>query len=121
MTVIPFRAELRQMGRVTTIDLHGEMNSNAQAGLAAAYEQAQRSDPEVIALNFSPVGYINSTGIALIVDLLARTRQAHRRLVAFGLSDHYREIFQITRLADFITIYPDEVAAMAELTGRVKA
>jgi hypothetical protein len=32
-------------------------------------------------------------------------------LAVFGLSDHYLEIFQITRLADFLDIYPDENSA----------
>jgi anti-anti-sigma factor len=60
------------------------------------------------------VEYINSTGIALIVGLLAKTRQNHKRLVTYGLSDHYLEIFHITRLTDFMTIVPDEASALAE-------
>ena len=58
--------------------------------------------------------YINSTGIALIVGLLARARAAKRRLLACGLSEHYVEIFAITRLADFISVLPDEESAIAE-------
>ena len=48
--------------------------------------------------------YINSTGIALIVRLLAEARRDHREVIADGLSDHYREIFRITRLSDYLTI-----------------
>ena len=55
-------------------------------------------------LDFSQVDYINSTGIALVVGLLAKARAAHIPLTAVGLSDHYREIFTITRLSDFIEI-----------------
>ena len=55
-------------------------------------------------LDFSRVDYINSTGIALVVGLLAKARAAHIPLTAVGLSDHYREIFTITRLSDFIEI-----------------
>lgn len=72
---------------------------------------------DVILLNFSDVDYINSTGIALIVSLLTRARKAHHRLLACGLSDHYAEIFQITRLADFIGIFPDEASALAAGAG----
>lgn len=68
---------------------------------------------DIILLNFSDVDYINSTGIALIVSLLTRARKAHCRLLACGLSDHYAEIFQITRLVDFIGIFPDEASALA--------
>ena len=58
----------------------------------------------LILLNFQEVDYINSTGIALIVGLLAQARKSHRRLVVCGLSEHYQEIFRITRLSDFIEI-----------------
>jgi anti-anti-sigma factor len=67
----------------------------------------------VILLNFSDVDYINSTGIALIVGLLAQARKSHRKLVVYGLSDHYVQIFQITRLSDFMDIYQDELSALA--------
>jgi anti-anti-sigma regulatory factor len=49
----------------------------------------------------------------VIVALRARARADGRPLRACGLSAHYREIFQITRLADFMTIYDDEPAALA--------
>ena len=59
------------------------------------------------------VDYINSTGIAVIVGVLAMARAEDREVGAFGLTDHYREVFSITRLSDFMTIYDDETAAVA--------
>lgn len=84
--------------------LVGEINSEADAALNAAYSEAERGGPQRVTLDFNRVSYINSTGIALIVGILARARAAHRPLAAVGLSDHYREIFSITRLSDFIEI-----------------
>lgn len=109
----PFSAQVRPSGSAVTIDLHGEMDSLADADLNAAYTEAERNEPAVIVLNFSDVDYINSTGIALIVSLLARARKTKRKVVVYGLSEHYVTIFQITRLADFMTIYPDETSALA--------
>ena len=65
----------------------------------------------VVTLDFSRVGYINSTGIALLVGLLAKGRRDRVELEARGLTDHYREIFEITRIADFVRILPDEDAS----------
>ena len=98
--------------RVAIIELHGEINGFAEETLNAAYAEAEAQEPETILLNFADVDYINSTGIALIVSLLARARKAHRRLLACGLSQHYVEIFNITRLADFMSVYPDESSAL---------
>lgn len=102
--------------RVTVIELHGEVNAFAEETLNTAYAEADGQNPEVILLNFSDVDYINSTGIALIVSLLARARKSHRQLLSCGLSEHYVEIFNITRLADFMSVYPDETTALADAT-----
>jgi anti-anti-sigma factor len=99
--------------RVAVVELRGEINAFAEDVLNDAYAEAEREEPETILLNFAGVDYINSTGIALIVSLLARARKAHRRLLACGLSPHYVEIFNITRLADFMSVYPDEASALA--------
>jgi anti-anti-sigma factor len=66
-----------------------------------------------VALNFERADYINSTGIALIVGLLAQARKSGLEVKAFGLSEHYREIFEITRLSDFMTIADNEERALS--------
>jgi anti-anti-sigma factor len=108
-----FEAKLRHVSEKVVIDLIGEINAFADSDLGDAYSQAEASGAGDILLNFAAVDYINSTGIALIVGLLARARKNHRRLVVCNLSEHYLEIFHITRLTDYMTIYPDEAAALA--------
>ena len=107
-----FRAEVRAHDSTGVIDLYGEINLGADQALLAAYESAVQGNPGTVVLNFAHVDYINSTGIALIVGLLARARTEHRTVRAFGLSEHYRQIFAITRLSDFMGIYPDEDSAV---------
>ena len=113
MTKHPFEATVRHQSDQVIIDLRGEIDAFAETGLTEAYAQAGAYNPATIVLNFNDVDYINSTGIALIVSLLAESRKSNRKLVVFGLNDHYLEIFKITRLADFITIYEDEASALA--------
>jgi anti-sigma B factor antagonist len=114
MAVRHLEAEVRQERGVVVLDLRGEINGFAQEVLDAAYAEADAKDTKTILLNFEEVDYINSTGIALIVGLLAKARVSKRRLVAFGLSDHYVEIFEITRLSDFMSVFPDEESAISE-------
>jgi anti-sigma B factor antagonist len=96
------------------LDLHGEINGFAQEALNAAYAEAEAKDPGAIILNVEEVDYINSAGIFLITRLLAKTRASKRRLLVYGLSDHYVEIFNITRLSDFVGVFPDEESALSE-------
>jgi anti-anti-sigma factor len=106
-------ASVRQANSTAIIDLRGEINSFGEEVLNNAYAEANQAHPKNILLNFSGVDYINSTGIALIVGLLAQARKSGQRLFTTGLSSHYVEIFQITRLSDFMNIYPDEASALA--------
>ena len=115
MPARPLEVNVRELPSAAIIDLHGEINAFAEEALDAAYVQAEARNPDVILLNFSDVDYINSTGIALIVGLLARARKARRRLLACGLSEHYQEIFQITRLADFMEVFANEASALTKM------
>ena len=114
MAVSHLEASVRPEPGGVVLDLRGEINGFGQQTLDAAYAEAEANDPETILLNFEEVDYINSTGIALIVGLLAKARASKRRLLAYGLSDHYVEIFDITRLSDFVSVFPDEESAMSE-------
>lgn len=117
MAMNPLEAHVRQQSRVAIIDLHGEINSLSEDTLQGVYAEAEAGNPEVILLNFEGVDYINSTGIALIVSLLAKARAAHRRLLASGLSPHYVEIFEITRLADFMSVFSTEAQALQDVSA----
>ena len=99
-----FGATVRQEGTTAIISMQGEINGLADPALDNAYTEAEALTPEKVILDFTDVIYINSTGIALIVGVLARARAAHRPIGAAGLSEHYREIFTITRLSDFMEI-----------------
>ena len=103
--------------RVVVLDLAGDLRGDAREDLEAAYADAASREPQVVVLNLTDVGYIDSTGIALIVSLLARARRDGREVSAYGLTDHYREIFEITRLADFMAINPDEDSAVSGAEG----
>ena len=107
MTSPSLEASVHGDGARARIELRGDIDGSARESLAAAYDQAAATAPASL-LDFAAVDYINSTGIALIVGLLARARADGRSISACGLSPHYREIFEITRLSDFMTILADD-------------
>jgi anti-anti-sigma factor len=108
---------VRRRDGVAVIDIHGDVNRGAEEALEAAWQQAVAEPPDAVVLNFEGAGYINSTGIAVIVGLLARARTTGIEVRAYGLTPHYREIFEITRLADFLAINPDEDSAVRGAEG----
>ncbi|HEV3290834.1 MAG TPA: STAS domain-containing protein [Streptosporangiaceae bacterium] len=112
-------AEVTALPGAAVIRLSGDVDGTAADTLTAAYDQAvAEGDPASVVLDFASVGYINSTGIALIVSVLAKARSERRKVVASGLSAHYREIFDITRLSDFIELFPDLDHAVSQLADQ---
>jgi len=79
----------------------------------ASYAQATAGGAHVILLNFSELAYMNSSGIGLLVTLLIRANRQGQKIAAFGLSPHYKDIFELTRLDEAIHIFDTEEAALA--------
>lgn len=98
---------------VAVIDIKGEITAFCQDVLTEAHAEASKASPRVVVLNFEGLEYMNSGGIGLLVTTLIRARRQDQRLVAFGLSDHYRQIFSVTRLDEAIEIHDNEAAAVA--------
>ena len=111
MMTSPLEATVQPEADGARISLTGRVDRDGDQALVAAYAAARDTGSGPITLDFTATDYINSTGIALIVRLLAEARRDHREVVAVGLSDHYREIFRITRLSDYMTIADPQPAA----------
>jgi anti-anti-sigma factor len=105
-------APVRYRDGTAVVDLPARIDASAEGALNEAYATAAGRGSKTVLLNFGGVEFLSSTGIALVVGILARARKEGRTITASGLSDHYREIFEITRLADFMKIYGDESAAL---------
>lgn len=103
--------DIRQLDDgVRVIDISGEITAFSEDALAAAHQEAGEGASAVV-LNFTDLEYMNSGGIGLLVTTLIRAQRSGHALRAYGLSDHYREIFSLTRLDEAIQIYEDEEQA----------
>ena len=96
---------------VRVIDIDGEITAFSEQQISDAHETAGKGASAVI-LNFNGLDYMNSGGIGLLVTTLIRAQRSGHALRAFGLSEHYRQIFSLTRLDEAIGIYEDEAAAI---------
>ena len=107
------RLDIRQAdGRTAVIDIRGDVTAASESALMSAYEEAAQQGARRLVLNFSGLEYMNSGGIGMLVTMLVRANRHNRQLAAFGLSEHYREIFELTRLDEAITIYDNEESAL---------
>ena len=110
MTDRTFGAEVVGGPDEIRLQRRGDLDSRADETLGHAYRELAATGSPEVTLDFGDVGYINSTGIALVVRLLADARRDGRGVRAVGLTPHYREIFRITRLSDFMDIVEGDAA-----------
>ncbi len=114
MTQETVTMEVRLAGdAMGVIAVRGDITAASEDALMDAYTRAAEGSPRAILLDFSGLEYMNSGGIGLLVTLLVRANRAKQRLLACGLNDHYRQIFELTRLDEAISIHADEAEALA--------
>jgi anti-sigma B factor antagonist len=104
--------ELSEGARV--IDIKGDITAASEDVLMDAYNRASKPGVRAIVLSFAGLDYMNSGGIGLLVTLLVRAQRQRQRVLAFGLSDHYRQIFELTRLDEAVGIHDSEDEALEE-------
>ena len=105
---------VRKTGEVASIiDIEGEVTAFAEQVLGEAYSQASANGARAIILNFQGLEYMNSSGIGLLVTILIRAKRQGQKLLAVGLNEHYRHIFELTRLNEAIELYGSEADALA--------
>jgi anti-sigma B factor antagonist len=108
---------VRQVNPATSIiDVQGEVSAFAEQVLMQAYTEASSPTTRTIILNFENLEYMNSSGIGLLITLLIRVNRQKQRLLSYGLNEHYRHIFALTRISDAIQIYESEDEALAAVS-----
>ena len=106
--------DVRELSEGTrVIDIKGDITAQSEYVLMEAYGRASQEGVKAIVLNFNGLEYMNSGGIGLLVTLLVRAQRQHQRVLAYGLSDHYRQIFELTRLDEAVGIHDSEADALA--------
>jgi anti-sigma B factor antagonist len=98
---------------VICVDIGGSVTGSAENALMDAWAQASAGTGHAIILNFTGLEYMNSSGIGLLITFLVRANRQGHRLLAYGLNQHYRQIFELTRLNEAIRILDSEAEALA--------
>lgn len=106
--------DVREVSEATrVIDIRGDITAQSEDVLMDAYGRANGDEVRAVVLNFTGLDYMNSGGIGLLVTVLVRAQRQRQRVLAYGLSDHYRQIFELTRLDEAVGIHDSEDEALA--------
>lgn len=105
---------LRQVDQARILDVSGNIDiSNSPAIRKALLHEIREGRATRVLVNLTAVAYIDSSGVASLIEGLKASRELSSRLVLFGLSDSAREVLKISRLLKVFEVYDDEQQAMA--------
>jgi stage II sporulation protein AA (anti-sigma F factor antagonist) len=96
---------LEQIGDVTLLDIQGDVTVLSEPHLKGSYAKACEQGAKKILLRFQQGAYINSGGIAVLIQLLAESKKNNQEMAIMGLSDHFKKIFGMVGITKFARIY----------------
>ena len=103
----------RNGGRLTVLRFSGDISSGSHDALLGTYTTVSKAQP--VLLDFSKVEYINSSGIALVIQMLMEANKNGQKIAAFGLTPHFQKVFTMVGITKYASLYPDEAAAKASI------
>lgn len=108
---------LEQQSDVTLLHIQGDITAQSEPVINEAYQQAdEQGAAQKIIMQFEEDVYINSGGIAVLIQILAQTNKKSQQIGIAGLSDHFKKIFNMVGISKFAGIYDtieDGIAAMS--------
>lgn len=107
---------LEQLGDVTLVDIRGDVTILSESFLNDAYKDANNRGASKILLKFEENAYINSGGISVLIQLLAKTQQNSQQIGITGLSDHFKKIFNMVGITKFAEIYNTQAEAQERMS-----
>ena len=108
-----FESDLSYRGNVPVVHLRGAITSDAEEALFGRYEEIPQEKRSRVVLDFGETRYINSSGIAILIQLITRASDARNRIEFVSLSPHFRKVMDIVGLTDFVQIHENLADALS--------
>ena len=100
---------------VSVIRFEGDISSTSKEAVLGTYQALPKATTKLILLDFVKVDYINSSGIALVIQLLIEAKTSGQKVLAFGLSPHFVKVFTMVGITKYAGLFPSQAEAMAAL------
>jgi anti-anti-sigma factor len=100
---------------VAVLRFEGDIASTSKDAVLGAYQSLPKATTKLVLLDFTRVDYINSSGIALVIQMLIEASNSGQKVYAFGLSAHFTKVFTMVGITKYSTLYASESEALAAL------
>jgi anti-anti-sigma factor len=100
---------------VAVLRFEGDIASTSKDAVLGIYQGLPKESSKLILLDFTKVDYINSSGIALVIQLLIEADNSAQKISAFGLSPHFNKVFTMVGITKYARLFPGQSEALAAL------
>jgi anti-sigma B factor antagonist len=108
------KISIRRLDKTTIFDLSGEIDfANSPEVRQSVLREIREAHTPRLVLNLSQVRYIDSSGVASLIEGLKASRDLGSRFILIGLSTSAREVLQLLRLLKVFEIYENEEQGLA--------
>jgi anti-sigma B factor antagonist len=109
------KVQLRKAGNISILDCTGEIDLYSSPQLRNPMLLELRNGPEALLVNMTDVRYVDSSGIATLVEGLQLSRQVKVRFGLFGLHSNARSVLELARLDRVFNLFKDEAEALEKI------
>ena len=110
---------LETHGAVTILDIEGDITAFSEPFLNESYQKATDQGAINILLKIAEDTYINSGGIAVLIQILAQTKKNNQVIGITGISDHFKKIFHMVGITKFANIHNSLEEALQTMGGEL--
>jgi anti-anti-sigma factor len=100
---------------VSVLRYEGDIASTSKDAVLGTYQALPKETTKLVLLDFTKVDYINSSGIALIIQMLIEASNSGQKVFAFGLSAHFTKVFTMVGITRYAGLFPSQAEALAAL------
>jgi anti-anti-sigma factor len=100
---------------VSVLRFEGDIASTSKEAVLGTFQSLPKDTSKLVLLDFTKVDYINSSGIALVIQLLIEASNSGQKVAAFGLSAHFTKVFTMVGITKYASLLPGQAEALAAL------
>jgi anti-sigma B factor antagonist len=104
---------MTKKSRPNVLELEGEIDLHVSQEVAESLRPMIASKPKILVVDLAKVTYIDSSGLAVLIDAMQHVQQYGGKFAIGGAQESVRHIFEIARLDQVFQIYPDADSALA--------
>src|SRR5262249_8273747 len=99
--------------RPNVLTFKGEIDLHVSPVITASLQSAVKKKPKKLVVDLSQVNYIDSSGLAALIEAMQDVEDYGGKFVLAGLQETVRTIFEIARLDQVFQIFPNVDTALA--------